>query len=140
MITNVKCNGASTGSVVITPSGGVGPYTITPSQTGLAAGTYSFTVKDANNCTLVVPVTITQPAAAITATTAITNVLCNGASTGSVVITPSGGVSPYTITPVQTGLAAGSYNFTVKDANNCTLIVPVTITEPAAITATTAHN
>ena len=112
-ITNVLCNGASTGSVVITPSGGVGPYTITPAQTSLAAGSYTFTVKDANNCTITVPVTITQPAA-ITATTSITNVLCNGASTGSVVITPSGGVGPYTITPAQTGLAAGSYTFTVK--------------------------
>ena len=64
--------------MVITPSGGVGPYTITPAQTGLAAGSYTFTVKDANNCTITVPVTITQPAA-ITATTSITNVLCNGA-------------------------------------------------------------
>src|SRR5665811_1264597 len=136
-ITNVLCNGASTGSVVITPSGGVGPYTITPVQTGLAAGSYTFTVTDANGCTLSVPVTITQPTA-ITATTAITNVLCNGASTGSVVITPSGGVGPYTITPVQTGLAAGSYTFTVTDANGCTLSVPVTITQPTAITATTA--
>ena len=71
-----------------------------------------------------VPVTITQPAA-ITATTAITNVACNGASTGSVVITPAGGVGPYTITPAQTGLAAGSYTFTVKDANNCTLTFPL---------------
>src|SRR5678810_294611 len=77
-------------------------------QTGLAAGSYTFTVTDANGCTLPVPVTITQPAP-ITVTTAITNVKCNGASTGSVVITPSGGVGPYTITPAQTGLAAGSY-------------------------------
>ena len=69
-------------------AGGVGPYTITPAQTGLAAGSYTFTVKDANNCTITVPVTITQPAA-ITATTSVTHVLCNGASTGSVVITPS---------------------------------------------------
>src|SRR6185295_15676431 len=136
VITDVTCNGASTGSVVITPGGGVGPYTITPVQTGLAAGTYNFTITDANNCTLVVPVTITQPAA-ITASTVITDVTCNGASTGSVVITPGGGVGPYTITPVQTGLAAGTYNFTITDANNCTLIVPVTITQPAAITAST---
>src|SRR3982751_1708495 len=128
---------ASTGSVIITPSGGTGPYTITPAQTGLAAGSYTFTVKDANNCTITVPVTITQPTA-ITATTAITNVLCNGASTGSIIITPSGGTGPYTITPVQTGLAAGSYTFTVKDANNCSITVPITITEPAPITATTA--
>ena len=136
VITHVKCNGASTGSVVITPSGGVGPYTITPVQTGLAAGTYNFTITDANSCTLAVPVTITQPTA-ITASTVITNVKCNGASTGSVVITPTGGVGPYTITPVQTGLAAGTYNFTITDANNCTLVVPVTITQPTAITAST---
>ena len=76
---------------MITPAGGVGPYTISPAQTGLAAGSYTFTVTDANNCTITVPVTITQPAA-ITATTAITNVKCNGASTGSVVITPAGGL------------------------------------------------
>ena len=136
-VTNVLCNGASTGSVVITPSGGVGPYTITPAQTGLDAGSYTFTIKDANNCTITVPVTITQPAA-ISASTVVANVLCNGASTGSVVITPSGGVGPYTIMPAQTGLAAGSYTFTVKDANNCTITVPVTITEPEAITATTS--
>ena len=98
-VTNVLCNGASTGSVVITPSGGVVPYTITPATTGLAAGSYTFTVKDANNCTITVPVTITQPAA-ITAATAITHVSCNGASTGSVVITPRG-VGPYTITPAK---------------------------------------
>jgi hypothetical protein len=41
---------------------------------------------------------------------------------------------PYTITPAQTGLAAGIYTFTVKDANNCTITVPVTITQPTAIT------
>src|SRR3982751_5783446 len=121
---------ASTGSVIITPSGGTGPYTITPAQTGLTAGSYTFTVKDANNCTITVPVTITQPTP-ITATTVVTNVLCNGASTGSVIITPSGGTGPYTITPAQTGLAAGTTNFTIKDANNCTLTVPVTITQPA---------
>jgi hypothetical protein len=137
VVTNVSCNGGSTGSVVITPAGGVGPYTIAPAQTGLAAGTYTFTVTDANGCTLNVPVTITQPAV-ITATTAITNVLCNGASTGSVIITPAGGVGPYSIAPAQTGLAAGTYAFTITDANGCTLAVPATLTQPAVITATTA--
>src|SRR5438552_2890399 len=97
----------------------------------------SFTVTDANSCTLTVPVIITQPAA-ITASTSITNVKCNGASTGSVVITPAGGVGPYTITPAQTGLAAGSYTFTVTNTNSYTLTVPVTITQPAAITTSTA--
>src|SRR6185295_7560621 len=107
VITDVKCNGASTGSVVITPGGGVGPYTITPVQTSLAAGAHNFTITDANNCTLIVPITITQPTI-LSASTVITHVKCNGASTGSVVITSGGGVGPYTITPLQTGLAAGA--------------------------------
>ncbi|MBN9386395.1 MAG: SprB repeat-containing protein, partial [Chitinophagaceae bacterium] len=136
-ITNVSCNGGSNGSVVITPSGGIGPYTITPAQTGLTAGSYTFTITDANGCSIDVPVTITQPTP-ITVTTAVTNVSCNGGSNGSVVITPSGGTGPYTITPAQTGLAAGSYTFTVKDANGCSISMPVTITQPTPITATTA--
>src|SRR5205823_9351065 len=126
-----------TGSVVITPAGGTAPYTITPAQTGLTAGSYTFTVTDASGCSITVPPTIPQPAA-ITATTAITNVACNGGATGSVVITPSGGTGPYTITPAQTNLAAGSYTFTVTDAGGCSITVPITITQPAAITATTA--
>ena len=52
-------------------------------------------------------------------------------------ITPAGGTAPYTIAPAQTGLAAGSYTFTVTDANGCTLLVPVTIAQPETITATT---
>src|SRR5207244_2976247 len=135
-ITNVACNGGATGSVVITPTGGTAPYTITPAQTNLAAGSYTFTVTDANGCSITVPVTITEPTP-ITATTAVTNVACNGGSTGSVVITPIGGIGPYTITPAQTNLAAGSYTFTVTDANGCSITVPVTITEPMPITATT---
>ncbi|MBN9386402.1 MAG: SprB repeat-containing protein, partial [Chitinophagaceae bacterium] len=136
-ITNVSCNGGSNGAVVITPSGGTGPYTITPAQTGLAAGNYTFTVKDANGCSINVPITINEPSP-ITATTAVTNVSCNGGSNGAVVITPSGGTGPYTITPAQTGLAAGNYTFTITDANGCSITVPIIITEPSLITATTA--
>ncbi|MCO5257751.1 MAG: hypothetical protein M9926_13445 [Lentimicrobium sp.] len=101
--TNVLCYGEATGSVVITPAGGVSPYIISPAQTGLAAGSYTFTVTDANSCTTAVDVTITQPAAALTATlTSQINVLCYGEATGSVVITPSGGV--VLISPRPTGL------------------------------------
>src|SRR6185295_229727 len=119
------------------PTGGTAPYTITPAQTNLAAGSYTFTITDANGCSITIPVTINQPAP-ITATTAITNVACNGGATGSVVITPTGGTAPYTITPAQTNLAAGSYTFTITDANGCSITVPVTVTQPTPITATTA--
>jgi hypothetical protein len=133
----VSCFGQSTGSATATPTGGTSPYTYswntTPVQTtvtasNLAAGSYTVTVTDSNGCTAITSYTVTQPAAALSSTFTQSNVLCHGASTGSVVITPSDGVVPYTITPAQTNLAAGSYTFTIKDANNCILSVPVTIT------------
>jgi ribosomal protein S27E len=120
---------------VITPTGGTAPYNITPAQTNLAAGNYTFTVTDANGCSTTVDVTITEPLP-ITATATPTNATCNGAADGSVVITPTGGTAPYNITPAQTNLAAGNYTFTVTDANGCSTTVDVTITEPLPITAT----
>ena len=143
--TNVLCRGNSTGAINITASGGTGAYTYdwadvagtsnTEDRTALAAGTYSVTVTDANGCsTAPLSVTITQPAAVLSATlTSQVNVLCFGAATGSVVITPSGGTSPYTITPAQTGLTAGAKTFTVTDANGCTTTVNATITQPASL-------
>src|SRR5665811_1392033 len=99
--TNVLCFGASTGAINITASGGTGAYTyawtgtgVNPTsqnQTGLVAGNYSVIVKDANNCSSAsLPVTITQPASAVTvALTSQTNVLCFGGSTGAINITAS---------------------------------------------------
>ncbi|MCY1721142.1 HYR domain-containing protein [Prolixibacteraceae bacterium Z1-6] len=134
----VSCFGGNDGEATITPSGGTLPYTITPAQTGLTAGTHTFTVTDANGCTTTVDVTITQPAAALTATGVESQaVSCFGGNDGEATITPSGGTLPYTITPAQTGLTAGTHTFTVTDANGCTTTVDVTITQPAAaLTAT----
>jgi|GEM_PF-656371 len=153
--TNVLCFGNATGSATASPAGGTGPYTYswnsTPVQTtatatGLAAGTYTVTIKDVNNCSTTASVTITQPAAALSASiSSQTNVLCFGNATGAATVSPSGGTGPYTYswntTPVQTsatatGLAAGNYTLTVKDANNCSTTASVTITQPAsALTA-----
>jgi len=130
---NVACYGQATGSVTITPAGGTPPYVITPSQTGLAAGLHTFTVTDNNWCPLSVDVTISEPAAPLTAVvTGQVNVACFGQATGSVIIAPDGGTPPYVITPSQTGLAAGLHTFTVTDSNGCPVTVDVTISEPAA--------
>ena len=139
--TNVLCFGQPTGSVVITPAGGTLPYTITPSQTGLASGVHTFTVTDTNGCTTTIDATITQPAATVTIATTQFNILCFGAATGTATATPSGGTGAYSYSwntsPVQststaTGLAAGSYTVTVKDANGCPATASMTITQPAA--------
>lgn len=152
--TNVSCNGGTNGSVTVAASGSTGPYTYSINGGGtfqasgtfgsLAAGSYTVIAKDANGCTFPVSVTITQPSALTGAITAQTNVLCNGASTGSVTVAGNNATSPYTYSingttfgasGTFTGLTAGSYTVTVKDANNCTITVPVTITQPTGLAA-----
>jgi len=153
--TNVSAFGASNGSATVNVTGGTGSYTYlwAPSggtaatASGLAAGTYTVTVTDANQCQTTQSFTITGPASALTAAiTAQTNVLCNGSATGSATVTASGGAGGYTYswntTPVQTtatasGLAAGVYTVTVTDANNIITTAQATITQPAALSATT---
>jgi gliding motility-associated-like protein len=109
----------------------------------LLAGSYTVTVQDANLCTFNVLVTITQPAAALAGPiTSQTNVSCFGSTNGSVTISGSGGTAPYMyklnsgafqVSGTFNGLAGASYTITVTDANLCTVNVPVTISEPAAL-------
>jgi len=148
-VTNALCNGAS-GSATITASGGTGAYTYSWSTaattsvvSGLPAGAYTATVTDANGCTSIKSVAITEPASLSTGT-AITNALCNGGS-GSATLTVSGGTGAYTYswstaatTSVVNGLFAGVYTATVSDVNNCISTLSVTITQPAALITSTA--
>jgi gliding motility-associated-like protein len=75
-----------------------------------------------------------------------TNILCNGACTGTATATPASGTSPYTYswntTPIQntqvaTNLCAGTYTVTVTDATNATATSVVTVTQLPAMTITT---
>ncbi len=145
---NVSCFSGNNGSITTTTLGGTPAYTYnwgggitTPNRTNLSAGTYTVTVSDANSCTATVSATITQPAAALSATVAnVTNVSCNGGNNGAIDVNVSGGTTTYNylwnggaITQDRSGLTAGSYNLTVTDANSCSATVAATITEPAAI-------
>ncbi|WP_294231618.1 T9SS type A sorting domain-containing protein, partial [uncultured Chryseobacterium sp.] len=148
------CNGASNGAINLTPAGGTAPYTFnwgggitTEDRTGLAAGTYTVVITDANGCTATVNATVTQPASAVSGTTVVTNVACNGASNGAINLTPAGGTAPYTFnwgggvtTEDRTGLAAGTYTVVITDANGCTATVNATVTQPTALTATTSQT
>ena len=154
VVTNVACNGASNGSINLTPAGGTAPYTFnwgggitTEDRTGLAAGTYTVTITDANGCTATVNATVTQPASAVSGTTVVTNVACNGASNGSINLTPAGGTAPYTFnwgggitTEDRTGLAAGTYTVIITDANGCTATVNATVTQPTALSGTVTQT
>ncbi|HXC05291.1 MAG TPA: LamG-like jellyroll fold domain-containing protein, partial [Bacteroidia bacterium] len=103
--TNVSCFGGSNGSATVTPGGGTPGYTYawSPSggtaatASGLAPGTYTCTITDANACTKTQAATITQPTA-ITSSVVSTNVSCNGGTNGSATVTPGGGTPGYTYT------------------------------------------
>ncbi|MCJ8155746.1 hypothetical protein MKJ01_18480, partial [Chryseobacterium sp. SSA4.19] len=121
---DVSCNGGSNGVATVVPSGGVAPYSYSwapfggtaATATGLSAGTYTVTVTDNSGCQTTRTFTINQPASAVSGTTVVTNVACNGASNGAINLTPAGGTAPYTFnwgggvtTEDRTGLAAGTY-------------------------------
>jgi gliding motility-associated-like protein len=151
---NVGCTGGATGNYRIIGSGGTAPYTYStdgvnyvgpnngPSfQTnGLIVGTYNVFVKDANGCTATLAIVINEPLPLIGSITAQTNAPCTGPGTGSVTVAGSNGTPVYTYSinagPFQisgtfNNLAPGAYTVTVKDANNCTSQVSVTILQPS---------
>lgn len=150
VVTDVFCNGAVTGSVVLSGTGGTpaytyaigtGTYTASNSFTGLAAGTYTFHIRDNNACQKDTTITIIQPAP-LAFTLALTNVLCNGASTGTVTVNATGGTPAYTYAAdanpfgaanLLTVLNAGAHIIHLKDANGCTKDSTITLTQPAAL-------
>lgn len=148
-VTNVSCFGGNNGAIDLTPTGGSGSYTYnwvggatTQDRTGLIAGTYSVTITDSNNCSVTITgIAVGQPAAPLNGTTVITNVLCNGANTGAINLTPTGGTGPYTFlwndgitTEDRTGLAAGTYFVTITDSNSCQVTINnIQITQPSII-------
>ena len=145
---NPLCNGGANGTASVTAAGGTPNYTYlwsngqtTANATGLAAGNYLVTVTDANACSTIATVTLTQPAP-ITASTTSTAVLCNGDPSGTATVTANGGTTPYTYlwnnaqtTQTATGLTAANYSVTVTDAQTCSTIATVTVTQPPAVTA-----
>jgi hypothetical protein len=142
------CNGNAAGTASITPTGGTAPltYVWSPSggtastASGLAAGSYSVTVKDANGCILTSSTTITDPPA-ITGTITSTNLLCNGGITGKASMTAAGGTGALSYTWSPSGgntanaanLPAGTYTCVAKDANGCPFPLTTTLTQPIAV-------
>jgi gliding motility-associated-like protein len=146
--TNVAIFGKSTGSVTLLGSGGTTPYQFSKDGTtfqsaanfgALPAGNYTFTIKDATGATSTTTTSITQPSALIANLVSQSNVEIIGESTGTVVLSASGGTAPYQYSKDGTSfqssdtflaLPAGSYTFTIKDAATATATLNVTITEP----------
>jgi gliding motility-associated-like protein len=144
--TQVNCFAQSTGAAAVTASGGTSPYTYawnnnagtSASATNLAAGTYVVTITDNKGCTATASVTITQPAAPLTATMGLpTHVLCFGDNTGAANVIAGGGTPAYTYlwstgstSNSISALPALAYTVTITDSKGCTSTSSITITQP----------
>jgi hypothetical protein len=127
---NVLCNGGTT-TVTVSAAGGTAAYTNTGDYTVLA-GTHEYTVTDANGCTDVVSISISEPTELV-ASISGDNVLCNGGTT-TVTVSATGGTAAYTNTGDYT-VSAGTHEYTVTDANGCTDVVSISISEPTELVA-----
>jgi len=158
--TSITCFNSNDGGIIITPSGGTTPYSYNwlpnvstiNSAFGLSAGIYSVTVTDILGCSASTEVTLNLPLP-FSVSLIPQNILCNGAATGQLNSSITGGLQPFTYnwsnganTPNATGLTVGTYTLIVTDANGCTAESSETLTEPSAIfidadpTAATCHD
>ena len=151
-ITDVQCNGFSTGAITLSVNGGTFPYTYnwsngqhTATITNLTAGGYGVTVIDAHGCTAEGAWTVHETSPLHT-TVSVSNPACFGGNNAFISVDVTGGTDPYNYTwntqPSQSGatatnLPAGTYELTVSDVNNCSATVSATVTDPVAITITT---
>jgi len=141
---NVSCSGANNGSINLSVSGGVGPYTyawlpngqVTQDLSNLGPGIYSVTVTDSQGCTRNLSVTITEPNT-FNLNPTFTNATCNGACNGTASVNVTGGTLPYTYVwtpnvgngPSVSNLCGGSYQVLVTDANGCSNVAQFTISD-----------
>ena len=153
-LANVSCNGGKNGMVIDSAKGGTTPYTYTwmpggvktAADSGLTAGTYTITVKDAHGCSSTTSTVITQPNVLVTNAFSTASVLCNGENNGSAGQTTVGGTGPYRYswTPAAgsmdtaTSLTAGTYSLVVVDQHGCTASSSATITQPLVLTVVTS--
>jgi gliding motility-associated-like protein len=149
---DILCRDNTTGSVLSNVNGGTTPYTYswsngvsTDNITNLAAGIYTVTITDANNCITSASATLTQPAAILSGSLTPSAVLCNSGNSGSITSAITGGTDSYTYswsngatTAGLTSLTAGTYTATVTDNNGCSISLNTTVAEPAAALATSA--
>jgi outer membrane protein OmpA-like peptidoglycan-associated protein len=149
IVKQVDCLGNGTGAISVNVAGGVSPYKYAWSSgdtsknlTAIRAGTYNLRTTDANGCVATYSKVITEPTKLVRQVDAITNILCFGEAKGGVNISVNGGVTPYSYrwsnganTQDLIGVKAGQYSVKIRDANNCTDSVRVTVRENPVLTA-----
>jgi hypothetical protein len=143
--TMISCFGENNGSISLNVSGGTPSYVNTINSTsglftGLAQGIYEVTTTDANGCSQSFSTTITEPTAVNISAIPASATL--GLNNGSITMSGSGGLSPYSYSingtnyysgSLFSNLAAGTYTCYVKDANGCINTTTVTVDQVAGL-------
>jgi gliding motility-associated-like protein len=152
----VSCFGLDNGSVNLTvnQNTGTAPFTYSWSPGGQTnmnlsnriAGQYTVTITDANNCTYTDVATITEPTQLLVFPVVSSDyngahISCTGYSDGEAIITPSGGVQPYTVfwgnnsstANTISNLSAGNYYVTITDDNGCIDTGSVDLIDPPVL-------
>ncbi|MCB0532452.1 MAG: T9SS type A sorting domain-containing protein [Lewinellaceae bacterium] len=150
-VSDALCFGDATGDIQISISGGTPDFAFewSDGSTGqnlpnVAAGVYTVTVIDMNGCVETATVQVNEPTAIVSELLA-ENASCNGSADGSLELTVDGGAPGYayewsdgSTNQNLANVAAGTYTVTITDANGCTQTASETITEPDAISTSTA--
>ena len=151
--TGVSCNRGNNGTATAVAGGGSAPYNYIWSPggntnaygTGLAAGTYTMTITDANGCSASVSATITEPTS-LALTVSGPNTVCQGSS-GSFTASAAGGTMPYAYawsSGATTSIASitpaspQTYTVLVTDANGCTATGQISVDFGPQLTLTTS--
>ncbi len=133
------CYGDCNGAAELIVTGGIDPYTYLwkggqtqSSATGLCSGENTVAVTDSLGCVKIYTIQLTAPIPIIN-NPIITNSHCLNAD-GSITLSPSGGISPYTYAwkngktdQTLTGLAPGNYSVTITDDSSCFIYDVVTL-------------
>lgn len=144
----VSCFGKSDGDITLNITGGVLPYTFeyeglktftgSISLTEIPQGIYDWEVKDSNGCVLPVNFEITSPPA-LEVDVRMEKSACPGGSNGELFVLPKGVNGPFIYLwkntnlsgNLVTGLAAGTYEFEVRDGSGCISIGKGVVREAA---------
>jgi gliding motility-associated-like protein len=142
---------SATNTVLLPSSGGAGG--------GFGSGDYTVTITDANGCTGSTTITIPQAANDLSAIATATQIPCAG-GTGSISVSITNGIAPYTVNYTSTngsngsttttsntvllpslggvggGFGSGDYSVLVRDVSGCTATATATINAaPLPLTA-----
>jgi hypothetical protein len=150
-ITNVNCNGDSSGQVTLNITGGDSAtfrwyskdslsWQNSSTFSNLRAGNIKFHIRDSVGCRTNQTLSITQPTALVSSASVSQLLKCKGDSNATIMVQANGGTSPYQTKLGQGNFAsvfnygnlkAGLYNIEVKDNKGCIKQHSVNIVEPS---------